>query len=94
MALTAGTKTDDKDSLAQAVEQAFRKAWPDLIKGMDPPATTSPDLQLLFVAIAQGIVKYLKDHAKDSFKVTVTVTGGATATAEVTIETAGTLYQP
>jgi hypothetical protein len=58
---------------------------------MDLPSTTSPDLQLLFVAIAQGVVRYLADHA-DSFQVSVTVAADLTATATVTIATTGQLY--
>jgi len=90
MPLKAGTKAEYTGSMAQAIEQAFRTAWPTFIKTMDLPATTSPDMQLLFVAIAQGVVKYLADH-DDSFKVTVTVSGGYTATATVNVETTGTL---
>jgi len=92
MALKAGTTASSEysGSLAQAIEQAFRKEWPSVMKGMDLPATTSPDLQLLFVAIAQGIVRYLKDHAS-SFQVSVAVSGAHTHTTTVTIASTGQL---
>jgi hypothetical protein len=87
MALKAGTTTQEKDSMAQAIDQAFGQAWPSFIETMDPPATTSPDLQLLFVAIAQGVVGYLKSHQND-FVVTVTVSGAHAAlhTASAKVE--------
>ena len=91
MALKAGTTGDTSDSMAAAIEQAFRSAWPAVMTHMDLPSETSPDLQLLFVAIAQGVVHYLADHP-DSFQVSVTVATNLTATAKVTIATSGTLY--
>jgi hypothetical protein len=91
MALKAGTTGDTSDSMAAAIEHAFRSAWPAVMTHMDLPSTTSPDLQLLFVAIAQGVVHYLTDHAS-SFQVSVTVAADHTATATVTIATTGQLY--
>jgi hypothetical protein len=76
--------------MAQAIEQAFRKEWPCLVDGVTLPATTSPEMQLLFIAVAQGVVGYLKKHIK-SFKVKVSGPGtGYTVT--VTLETEGDLH--
>lgn len=60
MALKAGTRTEYSGSMAEAIERAFRSEWPRVMEGMELPATTSPDLKLLFVTIAQGVVAYLK----------------------------------
>lgn len=90
MSLKAGTVGDTSNSMAAAIEKAFRAAWPAVMTHMDLPSTTSPDLQLLFVAIAQGVVHYLADHA-DSIQVSVTVASNLTATATVTIATTGQL---
>ncbi len=95
MPLKAGTTSNYDDSMAQAIERAFRREWPSVMKEMDLPATTSPDLKLLFVAIAQGVVAYLKTH-QSSFEVGVTVYSSQShshsASATVDIKTTGTLY--
>jgi hypothetical protein len=91
--IKAGTTTDFGDSMTAAMEQAFEKEW-QAVKGSLLPSSNREDMRLLFVAIAQGIVKHLKDNAGDSIKVTGgTVTGTNTVTGEkVSIGTTGTLY--
>ena len=86
MALKAGTTGDYSGSMAEAIEHAFRSEWPSVMKSMSLPATTSPDLQLLFVAVAQGVVKHLYANAS-SFQVQVTITdsGGTTYTGTGTV---------
>lgn len=98
MPLTAGTVTDKTDitinSMAAAIETAFTQLWPDVIKDRDLPETTPKEMQLLFVAIAQGVVGHLEKNP-ESFKLKVDVDvvspvgGAANATGVVEdIETA------
>lgn len=78
--LKAGTKGSYTGSMAEAIEKAFQTAWPGLMDG-DVPGST-PDMKLLFIAIAQGVVEHLKGHA-DSFKVEVDLSGGIKAYGRV-----------
>jgi hypothetical protein len=74
MALKAGTVSDFSDSLAAAIEHALEVEW-ELVKGETLPADGQADRRLLFVAIAQGIVRYLSENDEASFDVhTVEVT--------------------
>lgn len=74
MALKAGTKNDYTGSMAEAIEHAFQKAWPHVMGGKGPES--NPQMELLFIAIAQGVVKYLSTHS-DSFEVEVQGGGNA-----------------
>jgi hypothetical protein len=65
MVLKAGTVDDFEDSMAEAIEDALKAEWAT-VKETAFPTTGAEDRRLLFVAIAQGIVRYLKDHADDS----------------------------
>jgi hypothetical protein len=49
-------------SMAEAMEKAFEKEWP-FIMGSAPKPPSSPEMQLLFIAIAQGVVKHLVSNA-------------------------------
>jgi hypothetical protein len=92
MALRAGTKQlgpygEDQytGSMAAAIESAFIKEWP-VIMGSNAPAPND-HMRLLFVAIAQGIVRHLKEN--DS-SITVSVPG--VGTLGTNIETEDLLY--
>ena len=84
MALKAGTlkklnvadmlEDNYKGSMAESIEHAFQEEWPYVMDGGKPGANRQ--MRLFFIAIAQGVVKYLKDHA-DSFE--VEVQGGGSA---------------
>jgi hypothetical protein len=65
MALKAGTVDDFEDSMAEAIENALRTEWAT-VKETAFPTTGEEDRRLLFVAIAQGIVRYLVDNAEAS----------------------------
>ena len=69
MPLKAGSKADYADSMANVMEQAFYKEWSSFMGSADKP-DPSPQMQLLFVAIAQGVVEHLKAY-HDSFHVKV-----------------------
>lgn len=68
MALKAGTIADFSDSMAEAIENAFLEEWPEAMGGADKPET-NPQMRLLFVAVAQGVVRYLTDHAEAAFRI-------------------------
>lgn len=76
MPLTAGTVTANTkitvNSMAAAIETAFTQLWPDVITDRDLPETTPKEMQLLFVAIAQGVVSHLEENP-DSFELKVDV---------------------
>jgi hypothetical protein len=90
--LKAGTVDDFGDSLAQAIEAAMQAAWPSVM-GAGQSFQSNPQLKLLCVAVAQGVVRHLRDNA-GAFKVTVTDAGGlGDETGQVSsIETTGTIY--
>lgn len=58
-------------SMAEAMEVALGQEWLQL-KGTALPMQGEEDRRLLFVAIAQGVVKHLRDNA-DAFSVNVAV---------------------
>ena len=95
MALKAGTVADFSGSLAQAIEDAL-KAEHLVLKGEPLPDQGLDDRRMLLVAIAQGVVRYLKDNV-DAYEISVETTlinaVEATGTASVDdIATIGTLY--
>ena len=89
MALKAGTLADFNDSMAEAIADAFEAEWVAL-KGTALPEAGEEDRQMLFAAIAQGVVNYLRDNINDSLQIDVSVTqqGGnqiTSSTSSVTV---------
>ena len=89
MPLDSGTKapgaTTYDGSMAAAMEQAFKEEWPTVMGDADIPAS-SEQLNLMFRAIAQGVIRHLAQNSA-SMKVTVTVKIGVndyTGTGTVT----------
>lgn len=90
MALIAGTSnTDYSGSMAEAIENAFKQEWLKVMN-TDKEPESNEQMKLLFVAIAQGVVKHLVDN-QEAFKVDIKILG-VTVHAEVKIEAAGPLY--
>lgn len=80
MKLKAGTKKkgiiiEDQysGSMAQAMEKAFIQEW-QVIMGTDAPEMNN-HVRLLFIAIAQGVIRHLYDN-QDAITVTVPPGGG------------------
>jgi hypothetical protein len=82
MALKAGTISDLANSMAQAMIDAFKKDW-KLVMGDAPKPENMDQMNLLFTAVAQGVVQHLQQHATD-FEVTVTDSGTGTDKGTVT----------
>ena len=89
MPLDSGTKAPGaasySGSMADAMEKAFKEEWPTVMGDADVPAS-SEQLNLMFRAIAQGVIRHLKQNST-SMKVTVTVNVGGnnyTGTGTVT----------
>ena len=80
------TMEDFDDSMAAAIENAFERVWNERM-GSQLPSETQEDRRMMFVAIAQGVIRHLKDNSEDGFDVDVPDGEGT-----VTIETEGTLY--
>lgn len=72
------------NSLAQAIETAFMKEWPAVMKSAAPPP--NDQMRLLFIAVAQGLLRYFVNNNN---AITVTVSGGKIA---VVFDTTGPLY--
>lgn len=72
MALKAGTLTDFDNSMAKDMEDVLGVLW--LAKTGQPlTSAAQEDRRLMFIAIAQGVVKHLKDNAGPAFDVSVNV---------------------
>ena len=89
MPLNSGTKALGADkyegSMAAAMEQTFKEEWPFVMGNSDIPAT-SEQLNLMFRAVANGVIRHLKEN-KESIKVSVTInigTNNYTGTGTVT----------
>ncbi len=72
MALKAGTVADFNSSMAEAMEQALAQEYQRL-KQATLPDMGEEDRRMLFVAIAQGVVRHLRDNA-GAFSVAVETT--------------------
>lgn len=91
MQIKAGTVSDFTGSMAQAMEEAMKKEY-QAIKGEPLPDMGVEDRRMLFAAIAQGVVRHLKDNV-DAFDVSTILHPSSTATTTVDdIQTTGTLY--
>lgn len=95
MALKAGTVASFSGSLAEAMENALRDEYL-AVKGEPLSDQGLEDRRMLLVAIAQGIVRYLKDNT-DAWDISVETTLTNASNAEGTgtvdaLQTTGTLY--
>ena len=70
--LKAGTSDDYSESMAEAMENAFRIEWNK--KGYPLPEIGQDERMLLFSAIAQGVVKHLVAKAGEAFQLNVVTT--------------------
>ncbi len=73
-------------SMAEAIEDAFKKEWVNVKGGSAPSTESNRELKLLFVAIAQGVVKHLTENP-ESFKVKTVVSGESVGGSVSSIET-------
>ncbi len=92
MTLKAGTTNDFSDSMAAAIEAALKTEWPNVM-GAGSTVDSNPQLRLLCIAVAQGVLRHLKDNPAD-IKVLVNLVANATtaegAVKEINVD--GTLY--
>ena len=71
------------DSMAKAMDDAMANVY-QTVKGKALPDKDKEDRRILFVAIAQGVLKYLSDHRNDAVDSIDLEAGGTTTTANVT----------
>ena len=95
MAIKAGTVADFAGSMAEAMEAVMEQEYL-AVKGEPLSGQGQEDRRLLLVAIAQGVVRHLKDNL-DAWKIEVETelvdSDDAEGTGEVDeLETTGTLY--
>jgi hypothetical protein len=62
--LKGGTSADFSNSMAEAIEQAMDKEW-QAVYGVALPSLGSDYRKILWVAIANGILNYLKTNQDD-----------------------------
>jgi hypothetical protein len=74
-ALKGGTHTDFSNSMADAIEQEFKKEW---LEANGEALPDNADRSLLFAAIATGILNYLKAN-QDGIINTITLDSGGGA---------------
>ena len=72
MTLKAGHVSDFTDSMAKAMEDALKSEWL-AVEGVVMPDVGEKYRRLLFVAIAQGVVKHLREKANEAFQIEVRV---------------------
>jgi hypothetical protein len=83
MALKAGTVGDYDGSMAAEIETAMKAQW-EATKQFAFPPDGHEDRQILFCAIAQGVLSYLKDHQDEVLSsITLQRPGGPKAKFDV-----------
>jgi hypothetical protein len=65
----AGTVRDPSNSMAQAMEEAFRIEWSR--RGLPLPDIGHEDRLLFFCAIAQGVIRHMVEKSGEAFKLYV-----------------------
>lgn len=80
--LKGGHVADFSNSMAEAIEIALQQEW-QAVKHEALPTEGQVDRRLLFVAIARGVLQYLKTH-EDEFLSTITLEDGVVSTSRVT----------
>lgn len=88
MPLNSGTRAPGSPTyggnMAAAMEKAFREEWPYVMGDADLPASNE-QLNLMFRAVAQGVIRHLQENCT-SLKVTAIVNiGGINYTANGTV---------
>jgi hypothetical protein len=91
MSLKAGTNSDFSDSMAEAIETALKQEWPNVM-GAGQSVESNPQLRLLCIAVAQGVIRYLNDNSTDSLWVHLATSSENDYEGHIHIETTGTLY--
>ncbi len=83
--LKAGTLSDFDGSMAEAIEAVFDELWNG--RHEQPlPGSTKDDRRMLYIAVAQGVISHLQEHAHDGFAVTV---GEGQGTVDILVEQPG-----
>jgi hypothetical protein len=60
--LKSGSIDDMANSMADRIDQAMQAEWPAAFSGQSLPDQGKRDRQVLFVAIAKGVLGYLHDN--------------------------------
>jgi hypothetical protein len=93
--LKAGTVDDFESSLAAYIDQAMQNEW--LAVKKQPMPNSGPgvtDRQILFAAIAQGVLKFLVDHGGDLITSTDSGDGGLTTHRHTMAFSVGNYREP
>jgi hypothetical protein len=61
----AGATISAKSTLMLTIEEAFKAEWS--LRQPDIPLKEDTNREIMFAAIAQGILRYLEDHEKDIY---------------------------
>ena len=60
--LKAGSIDDMANSMADRIDKAMQSEWPAAYQGKELPQQGKRDRQVMFVAIAKGVLGYLHDN--------------------------------
>ena len=82
MALIPGTPSAFSGSMAEAIQIAFNKHYPEVL-GKNPPVNDK-QMRLLCIAIAEGVINHLKAHP-EAFEVKTKFNGDTVYDATVKI---------
>ncbi|NKI92177.1 hypothetical protein [Rhizobacter sp. SG703] len=92
--LKAGRTDDIAGSLAEYIDTAMKNEWKKT-KGEDlPKGEGAQDRQILFAAIAQGMLKFLEDHRVDLVTTDDSGDSGLTTHHHAMAFTVGTYRDP
>jgi hypothetical protein len=82
--LKGGTSADFSNSMAEAIEQAMDEEW-QAVYGAALPTLGSEYRKILWVAIANGILNYLKTN-QDDILTSITLDSFATASTVTALD--------
>ena len=94
--LKAGRLDDFAASMASYIDQAMQLEW-KAVKNEDLPTGDAPgaaDRQILFAAIAQGVLRFLGDHTVDLITTDVSGDGGVSTHHHEMAFTVATFREP
>ena len=74
MALKPGKVNDFSESMAEAMEEAFKAEWLEVKEKPLPSDAGVEDRKILFSAISKGVVSHLKERVGEAFQIHVQVT--------------------
>lgn len=73
MPLKAGSKGNLSYSMTEDIENAFKESWKSYHDGNELPEIGENERRMIFIAVAKGVLKHLKEHLGESLTINVSV---------------------